>query len=384
MPNPLIITPAKDETPQTKFTVKDNSASLMMVTPERIKTLEQLIKVAEIDTDVWEVVHFTCNKWEVAAYSKKQDTFKTSDLWQVKATFKKRSGVLQMRAIAKAILDEIKSAVPVEKKLPREKKKDGMLAEVDLFDAHIGQLVWGMETGRGNYDLQIAEKNYLSAIQTMIERLSPYNIERILFPIGNDFFNVNGSSGTTFNDTPQHEDARWQKTFRVGVRLLRQSVAMLSKVAPVSIVVVTGNHDTEPIFYAGEILSAIYENNPNVSVDDAPTQRKYFRYGKCLIGFTHGKYEKHGELPLIMANERKDDWKETQFREWHLGHLHHEKEYRFLSSQEFKGVTVRIIRALTETDVWHTSRGYIGSLRAAECFVWDKNHGMVCNLSVNV
>ncbi len=369
---------------KTSIEQKDNSLNYETITEKRIRTLAELLKISEVDTDIWEVERFTCNKWEVAGINRTTMRFMVQPLWQVKATFKKRVDVIALREQKDIILAEIRKASPFAKRIKSTKKDNPCLAEVDLFDPHIGQLVWGLETGKGNYDIKIAEENYLKAISEMIVRLKPYNIEKILFPVGNDFFNVNGSSGATFNDTPQHEDQRWQKTFRVGVNLLRRSVAMLTEVAPVDIVVVTGNHDTEPIFYAGEILSAVYANDKNVSVDDSPTQRKYYRYGKNLIGFTHGKYEKHAELPIIMANECKDDWKETAFREWHLGHFHHKKEYQFLSSQEFKGVTVRVLRALTETDAWHTSRGYIGAIRAAECFVWNKEQGLICNLSVNI
>lgn len=369
---------------QTSFEQKGDIAKFDTITEKRIKTLAELIAIAEVDTDIWDVEKWVCNKWEVAGIDRSTNKFMTTDLWQVKATFKKRVEAIMARELTDIMVKELKKHSP---KVPRRKFKrfsEPCLAEVDLFDPHIGQLVWGLETGKGNYDLKIAEETYLGAISEMISRFKPYNVERILFPIGNDFFNVNGTSGATFNDTPQHEDARWQKTFRTGVNLLRKSIEMLSAVAPVDIVVVTGNHDTEPIFYAGEILSAVYANDKNVTVDDGPTQRKYYQYGLNLIGLTHGKYEKHSELPIIMANECKEMWKETIFREWHIGHYHHKKEYQFLSAQEFKGVTVRILRALTETDAWHTSRGYIGSQRAAEGFIWHKKHGLICNLSVNI
>jgi DNA repair exonuclease SbcCD nuclease subunit len=188
----------------------------------------------------------------------------------------------------------------------------------------------------------------------------------------------------TFAGTPQHEDQRWKKTFKEGCAVLFQSIEMLSKIAPVDVVVVAGNHDLDMAFCAGEVIWAKFFNNKNVVVDNSPTQRKYYRYGKCLIGFTHGKEEKISELPLIMANERSKDFHEAKFKEWHIGHVHHKKEYKFLSSEEFKGVTVRILRALTATDAWHNSKGYIGAGRAAEGFVWNKEQGLICNLSVNL
>ena len=45
----------------------------------------------------------------------------------------------------------------------------------------------------------------------------------------------------------------------------------------------------------------------------------------CWV-FTHGSEEKRDSLPMLMANERKELWAETKFREWHLGHMHRKKE----------------------------------------------------------
>lgn len=175
-----------------------------------------------------------------------------------------------------------------------------------------------------------------------------------------------------------------EKTFVEGWRLIRDSISILSAIAPVDVIVVPGNHDVESAFYLGEVLFAYYHNDKNVNIDNSPPVRKYYRYGVNLIGFTHGKDEKIAELPLIMASERSKDFSQTRYREWHLGDKHHKKEYYFLSTNEIKGVTIRILRSLTSADQWHYQKGYIGSVKSAEAFVWDKNNGIVCNLSVNI
>lgn len=378
-----VTAPQKTETPESSFTVKGDSASLSMAVTKPIRTLEQLIKVAEIDTEVWEIERYTCNKWEVAGYNRDNDQFTVQELWQVKATLKKRVDVLALKEIGKIVLDEIRKESIKVPKMDLKKFDDPCLFEADLFDAHIGKLAWGAESGK-NYDLKIARSTYISAVKKLIERARHYQIEKILYPIGNDYMNVNGESSTTFAGTPQHEDQRWQKTFREGWKIISESIDMLSQIAPVHVVTVVGNHDVEPAFYIGEILAAKYSQNKNLTFDNGPTQRKYFRYGKCLIGFTHGKHEKITELPLIMANERSKDFSETRFREWHLGDKHHKKEYRWLTAEESKGITVRILRALTETDAWHSQKGYIANIRAAEGFIWHKENGLICNLSVNL
>jgi len=352
------------------------------ITQERITKPEQLLEYIGYDKRFWVVEKMDVGKWESAAYDRNKGKWIISDLWKVIAKLKPIQETQNIKAICDEIIKNIKLFSPSSKKYKyKTVDKNSYLCEIDLFDVHFGKLVWGLESGK-NYDIKIARETYKSVFNDLLTKVSGYSIERFLFPIGNDFFNVNGISYATFNGTRQHEDQRWQKTFREGCKLLADTMNMLVEIAPVNIVIVPGNHDTEPSFYAGEVLSAIYHNNPNITVDNSPTIRKYYKYGKCLIGFTHGCDEKPQELPLIMATERPKEFSETLFREWHIGHYHHKKEYSFLSANEYKGITVRTLRALTAIDAWHNKKGYVGSLRSGEAFLWSKDNGLVANISV--
>ena len=280
------------------------------------------------------------------------------------------------------MIAELKKGAPVYKKHVYKEFNDPVMLEANLFDFHFGKLTWGKETGE-NYDLKIAKKLFINCIDKLINYAKMFQVERILFPIGNDFFNVNSSAATTFMGTPQTEDDRWKKTFVEGWKLLQRALGQLSQVAPVDVIVIPGNHDYESSFYLGEVLNAVNCNNPNVSVDNSPPLRKYYKYGNNLIGFTHGKDEKINDLPLIMANERSVEFAMCKYREWHLGDKHHKKDIKWLATEEIKGVTVRILRSLSTTDQWHYQKGYVGNIRAGEGFIWHKKNGLICNLSVN-
>lgn len=371
---------------QTTFDQKGDSAKLEMVTERRVKTLEDLIKVAEIDTEIWEIERFTCNKWEVASSSKTKEGqvtgFTVQDLWQVKATMKKRVDAIALREIRDEILKQIEKKSPRVQKIPFV-KSDSHLIELDLFDPHIGKLAWGKESGE-NYDLKIGIKRYEDSITDLIEKIEPYPVEKFLLPVTGDFFNINSSDMQTFAGTPQSEDVRWKKTFVEGWKLLTSSIERLGEIAPVDVIIIPGNHDFDSLFYAGEVLSAYFRNNKNVNVDNTPKTRKYYRYGLNLLGFAHGNEEKIVELPMLMANETGTDFGETKFRECHVGHFHSKREYNFMSTKENKGVTVRVLRALTSVDEWHYKKGYIGAVKSAEAFIYSKKTGMVCNIMVNI
>ena len=198
----------------------------------------------------------------------------------------------------------------------------------------------------------------------------------ILLPLGNDFFNVNGAGEFTVNGTRQVEDTRWQKTFREGRKLLVEIVDMCVQIAPVDVLIVPGNHDRERMFYAGDALECWYHAHPGVLVDNRAQLRKYYTFGKNLIGFTHGSEEKFTMLPGIMAHEAAMWWGQTTHREWHIGDRHH-KEVLIQNVKEEKGVTIRLMRSLSPADEWHYRTGWIGAEKAAEAYLWHPEKGVI-------
>ena len=178
------------------------------------------------------------------------------------------------------------------------------------------------------------------------------------------------------NGTRQVEDTRWQKTFREGRKLLVEIVDMCVQVAPVDVLIVPGNHDRERMFYAGDALECWYHAHPGVLVDNRAQLRKYYTFGKNLIGFTHGSEENVTMLPGIMSHEAALWWGQTTHREWHIGDRHH-KEVLIQNVKEEKGVTIRLMRSLSPADEWHYRTGWIGAEKAAEAYLWHPEKGVI-------
>lgn len=347
----------------------------------RIKTLDDLISVCQIDMEVWDVERYIVNKWEVG--SQVDGQILVEPLFQVKAWLKKNQQVSEMNRLRIEMTNELKSYAFKYPLMSYDKFDKGQLLEINIFDLHFGKLCWGLETG-DNYDTKIARKRFLNAISSIISRVEGYDIKRIVFPIGNDFFNSDNSRNTTTNLTPQDEDLRWQKTYKAGRQLLIEGIDMLQTIAPVDVVVVQGNHDFERSFYVGDAMDCWYNNNENVSVDNNANPRKHYKFGDCLITYTHGNNEKIADLPLLVASEVPTLWAKTKYREIHVGHLHHKKEIKFLATQENKGITIRYMRSLSGTDAWHNLKGYKGGIQACEAFIWDEKEGLICQFSHNL
>jgi len=155
--------------------------------------------------------------------------------------------------------------------------------------------------------------------------------------------------------------------------------------------IVPGNHDFERSYYMGEYLAAWYKNDPVVKINNGASPRKYYRFGDVLLGITHGSEEKLDALPMLMAtdHEAKPYWSETKFHEWHIGHIHRKRNIKYVVRDKMKimdeelGVIIRQLSSLTGTEEWHHQKGFVGSLKAGEGFIWNDKTGMVANLNAN-
>ncbi len=241
------------------------------------------------------------------------------------------------------------------------------MLEIPIVDLHLGKLCWVMETDE-NYDYKIARQRYYAVIDDVVERATTRPIEKILFPISNDFFHFDTTTQTTTAGTQLDADMRWPKLYSIGVEMLVTSIDQLRQIAPVEVILIPGNHDRMTGYYAIETLYAWYRNDDDVNIQVDPKTRKYFEYGPTLIGFGHGEKEK-GRIWGLMSVEAPKAWGRAKFREWHLAHEHSE------SSKEAHGIILRRLSSITGTDAWHKEMGYVGAIAKQLCYLWHKEKG---------
>jgi len=328
--------------------------------PERVMTL------MGYDPMLWDIVDLKMrrNYWDVTmkiddSYAEKH----TNHAFEVSLRVKPKLGAdLSTQAIVN-VLEGIDFTIP---KGNYKYAHNGLMWEVPFMDLHFGKLAWADQTGEDHYDIKIAKDRALDALQYFLGRAGDY--EKILFPIGQDFFHIDNVDGATTSGTRMDTDGRWEKIFGVGLEFLVEAIGELRRLAPVDVFYVPGNHDKLLSYCAVEALKLGFKDDPSITVETHPTARKYRRFGNNLIGFSHGKEGKR--IETLMQDE-SPDWSDTLFREWHLGDLHHEEV------KEVGGMVIRRLPALTSTDGWHADKGYTGSLKRAQAFVWDKENGLV-------
>lgn len=246
--------------------------------------------------------------------------------------------------------------------------ESGFLLEVPIVDLHFGKLSRSEDVSEP-YNFELARERFNYIIDDVIQNVSNLDIEKIIFPIGSDYFHVDTVNATTTAGTQQTTDLSPQLIFRYGLECLIDGITKLSQIAPVECFCVNGNHDFLTSYHAICSLWCYFHNNENVTVNKDTSPRKYVEFGKNLIGFAHGDKEKK-RIDGIMQIEAREAWGRTLFHEFHLGHLHSEQ------IRENNGVIIRHLSSVTGTDMWHHNSGYVGAIKKSQSFLWDKEYGL--------
>lgn len=240
---------------------------------------------------------------------------------------------------------------------------DPIAYEISLPDFHYGKL-----TEVDNpYDFQ--EDNYTKVVQNLVAKARGLEIEKFILPIGNDGLNSEGASMATTKGTLQQDYLSWKQSFRGYWKLMVRTIDYLKQIAPVDVIVVSGNHDYERMYYIGDVIDGWYRDDEHVTVDNSDEPRKYYQYGSNMLMFTHGDKERARDIPLIMATEQPEMFAATSHREAHCGHFHKEQV------NEYRGIKVRFIPSICPNDSWHKQMGYEAK-RTGQAYIWSKERGM--------
>jgi len=271
------------------------------------------------------------------------------------------------------LLNDIKQYAPKYNSYKRINPTDGNLLIVDPADVHIGKLCSSFETGE-TYNNQIAVKRVLEGVDGILCKAESFNIDKILFVIGNDILHIDNPKRTTTSGTPQDTDGMWYDNFLIAKRLYVDIIEKLISIADVSVVFNPSNHDYTNGFFLAQLIESHFSNCSNVDFDCSVSHRKYFVYGQNLIGTTHGDGAKQQDLPLLMANE-SENWSSCKHKYFYVHHFHHK------ISKDYMSVCVESLRTPCGTDSWHHRNGYQHSPKAVEGFVHDKNNGQIARIT---
>jgi hypothetical protein len=336
-----------------QVSIRGDKAVIETSNSTQIYTLEELIKVSELNMDEWTVKSFIANSY--------------GQNFQAKAEFSRKKEVA-LKRILEEFKDDALNFAPNIDKIKFPSLENGKLLIVNIPDAHIGKLCNKEQTGH-NYDLKIACEVYTKTLLDLVAKSKKQGgIEKIWYVVGNDYLTIDTPQNTTTRGTPQDVDTRFSKIFREGRKLLIQTVEILKQIAPVHIIVMPGNHDRSSMFHLGDALECWYHNDENVTVDNEDKIRKYYSHGEIAFGYTHGDQIKPDKLVQMGIVEYGKEWGSAKRRFWLIGHTHHYKVHNI------QGTEIWTIPSISGSDDFHQANGYVGSTRQALAMVCSKDN----------
>lgn len=268
---------------------------------------------------------------------------------------------------AKFLVDYESNYIPQpQPELERAKLID---VEISLSDFHLAK-----RHIDGDNSPSVRCKRYFEAATNLIYDVKAlYDIDRIVFPISNDFFHTDNYQHQTTAGTPQETIVDYAHEYELGFALLVDTIAMLKNVCKeLHVVLVQGNHDRTKSYYLAHALDVYFHADPNIYFDREHSVVKATMLGETFIGYHHGNC-KIEDLPLLFATH--PDYSQmfgyAKYREVHTGDKHH------YMAKEVKGVRIQQMPSLSGTDRWHQDNNFVHSVRAALALVYDKELGKI-------
>lgn len=281
----------------------------------------------------------------------------------------------RQQEMLKEAAEALKGSVKPEKPNKRSPRTQDNLASVYvLTDYHLGQLSWGEETG-ADWNIEIAEQMLVDWFAAAIEA-APRSERAILAQLG-DFLHYDSLEAVT--PTSKHildADSRYTQIVRVAIKALRRIVQMLlNKHETVHLLLCEGNHDLASSVWLREMMTALYENEPRVTVDNSPNPYYAVEWGKTSLFFHHGHKKRLNELSQTFAGMYRDLFGRTKYSYAHMGHLHH------IASKEDCLMLVEQHPTMAAKDAHSANGGYISN-RGACVISYSKEYGEVSRVTI--
>lgn len=268
--------------------------------------------------------------------------------------------------------DEMAQRIPALPEIePFEKANEGTYLHVDIADPHFGLLAHKPETGE-NYDLKIARERTLKCVRSVVQQNLGKSFKQVTLALLGDILHVDNGDMTTAHGTKQDAEGRIPKMLDTTVNTLVECIKMLEILgAPVHVVYVPGNHDTNMGYAAILAVKATLLSDPNVTFDITPSIFKVMCYGQTMLGLSHGEAPKQRAHSDMFVRYRKEIG-DTKYSEVHMGHLHNESSGDFVG-----GVMLRYVPAICASSYWEKSKGYTAAARGVLSFEYHPERGLV-------
>lgn len=289
----------------------------------------------------------------------------------VKTDIEKQDAYEAIREAVENLTDEM----PREKtvKLPKINNNDLASCYV-LTDYHLGQLSWGDECGE-DWDMEIAYELINNWFGSAIKS-APNSHTGVLCQLG-DFLHWDGMEAVTPSSGHVLDaDSRFPKLVDLSIKALRIIIKMmLEKHKHVHVVLAEGNHDMSSSIWLRSLFSALFENEPRVTIDNTHSPFYCFEWGLTSLFFHHGHKKRIGQISNVFAGKYREVFGRTKYSYGHMGHMHH------IDVKEDQLMVIEQHPTLSAKDA-HSARGGYASKRAANVVTYSKKYGEVSRMTI--
>lgn len=324
---------------------------------EEVKSLDELIKKCNIDTEKWEVTKYVQNFWGNSE----------NPHWQVKAWLGKKTVEQLFQANFVEFLD---SYQPVSQGVTSPNfvvGKELAMLVINKQDSHLNK--YDVD---GDNNINDRLSNIVLKVATIVAQANlSNNLEHITYVIGSDEFNSEYSGATT-KGTPQTNTHTYHDSFRfICDHEVMMITMLLQQAENVNVVYVAGNHDEFVGWHMITWLQSFFRNEERVQFDCSPKYRKYVSYGTSALMFNHGDAIKPAKLAALFPMEFKEGWSFHENFYILTGDKHHEV------SQDFNGIKFYQIPAFSNAkSVWDDKNGHTMSKGEVTGFLIEQGSGM--------
>jgi len=290
-----------------------------------------------------------------------------------------------MEEFVSMLCERVEGKAKVKTRNPTKTDNSEVLAEMSIYDSHIGMYASVNETNDADYDCDIAGNLMVNTAEALAARYNKPS--RIVVTFGGDIMHSDTrNTRTEKSGNVLDIDSRFHRVVDYAVKACYDVVQIAAKVATkVDIVIVEGNHDWHSCVWLSSVLKAFYNDCKDINVVDQQSSRKHMVYGNNLLVWAHGDGAAMNQWPQIIAAEFAPQWGATKHRHLKMGHIHHKKKnqpVRVVSEtkngwEEHRGLLVEHLPALCVSDAWHAEKGFIGSIKGASGFEYHKQKGLI-------
>lgn len=260
--------------------------------------------------------------------------------------------------------------------LPEADRDEDLLTVYLVSDLHLGMMAHGAECGE-DYDLRIASEMIRREVGRLMTMAPPSKHAVLLF-LG-DFFHQNDQRNATPRSGHALDvDGRWRKVYGVGARVaIGLSRAVAERHENVEVAFLPGNHDEDAALTLAVALELHFEEQARITVAAGSGIHWFRRFGRCLLGATHGHTMKPDRMAMMLATDRARDWGETDHRHFFFGHIHHE------TAKEVGTVRCESFTSPAAKDAYAAAGGY-RSGRSVNAVTFHREDGEICRHRVNI